>query len=187
MKVDYGTIFKNELVMDIMKLVGTGVDMPTAKKGVELFDISKLRFDKIIIACDSDIDGKHIESLLLTLFYKLTPELIKQGHIYILKTPLYEIEYSGQSGKTFAYTDAEMLELTKNKKCKISRNKGLGEMDAQDFEQCLDPATRRLEKICLTKDKEASDMFSIFMDEGSALRKDYITEHSSEYADIDIE
>jgi len=188
LKTDYSTIFKNELIMDIMKLVGTGVEMKAGKNNkFGNFDYSNLRFNKIIIAADSDVDGKHIESLLVTMFYRLTPELIKNNHIYILQTPLFEIEYSGDKQKYFAYTEEEMLIMTKDKKCKIGRNKGLGEIDAEDFAQFMHPDSRHLKLVTMDEGKEAKEMLELFMGTDSNDRKVYITEHSTEYDDLDLE
>jgi len=191
LKTDYNTIFKNELIMDIMKLVGTGVEMKgKGKNNIGNFDIDNRRFDKIIIATDQDVDGLHIISLCLTLFYKLTPELIKQGHIYFLDTPLYEIQI--QEGKNkgkmkYAFTDQEMLEMTKDIKCKVSRNKGLGEVDYQTMAIFMAPATRHLTQVTMEDAKEAEKILELFMGSDSADRKEYITLHGKEYTDLDLE
>lgn len=188
LKVDYSTIFKNELIMDIMKLVGTGVEMKAGKNNkLGNFDYNNLRFNKIIIAADSDIDGKHIESLLITLFYKLTPELIKNNHIYILQTPLFEIEYSGDKQKHFAFSEDDMLKMTKGKKCKVGRNKGLGEIDADDFAQFMHPDTRHLLQVTIDEVENAKSMLELFMGSDSSDRKEYITAHGNEYTDLDLE
>lgn len=188
LKTDYSTIFKNELVMDIMKLVGTGVEMKAGKNNkLGNFDYDNLRFNKIIIAADADIDGKHIESLLITLFYKLTPKLIENGHLYILQTPLFEIEYTGDKKKYFAFTEEEMEDMIKDKKCKVGRNKGLGEIDASDFAQFMHPDTRHLIQVSIEEAKSAKDMLELFMGNDSNIRKEFITEHSSEYDNLDLE
>ena len=191
LKTDYNTIFKNELIMDIMKLVGTGVEMKgKGKNNIGNFDINNRRFDKIIIATDQDVDGLHIISLCLTLFYKLTPELIKQGHVYFLDTPLYEIQV--QEGKhkgkmLYAFTDQEMNEMTKDIKCKVSRNKGLGEVDYQTMSIFMAPATRHLTQVTMEDAKEAEKVLELFMGNDSSDRKEYITLHGKEYTDLDLE
>ena len=191
LKTDYSTIFKNELIMDIMKLVGTGVEMG-GKKDNKLgnFDINNRRFDKIIIATDQDVDGLHIIALCLTLFYKLTPELLKQGHIYFLDTPLYEVQVleGNDKGKMlYAFTDKEMLEMTKDIKCKVSRNKGLGEVDYQTMSIFMAPETRHLTQATMDDGKEATKFFELFMGSDSADRKEYITLHGKEYTDLDLD
>ena len=192
LKSDYNTIFKNELIMDIMKLVGTGVEMSGNKKNDKLgnFDINNRRFDKIIIATDQDVDGLHIIALCLTLFYKLTPELLRQGYIYFLDTPLFEIQVleGNDKGKTlYAFTDKEMLEMTKDIKCKVSRNKGLGEVDYQTMSIFMDPKTRHLTQATMEDAKEAEKMFELFMGADSTDRKEFITLHGKEYTDLDLD
>lgn len=192
LKSDYNTIFKNDLIMDIMKLVGTGVEMKGGKGKNNLgnFDIENRRFDKIIIATDQDVDGLHIISLCLTLFYKLTPELIKQGHVYFLDTPLYEIQVleGKDKGKMlYAFTDQEMNEMTKDIKCKVSRNKGLGEVDYKTMSLFMAPETRHLTQVTMDDVKEAEKMLELFMGSDSSDRKEYITAHGKEYTDLDLE
>lgn len=188
LKVDYNTIFKNELIMDIMKLLGTGVEMKAGKNNkLGNFDINNLRFNKVIIASDQDVDGWHIQCLLLTALYKLTPELIKQGHVYVLETPLYEIEIAGQKNKEFAFSDEEMLKITKDKKCKVSRNKGLGEINEEDMALMLHPDTRHLKAITINDIDAAKAILELFMGNDSSDRKEYITAHGSEYTNLDLE
>lgn len=192
LKVDYNTIFKNELIMDIMKLVGTGVEMSGNKKNDKLgnFDINNRRFDKIIIATDQDVDGLHIIALCLTLFYKLTPELLKQGYVYFLDTPLYEIQITDGKDKgkmLYAFTDEEMAEMTKGKKCKVSRNKGLGEVNSDVMSIFMAPETRRLTQATMEDGKEAEKIFELFMGSDSTDRKEFITLHGKEYTDLDLD
>ena len=192
LKSDYSTIFKNELIMDIMKLVGTGVEMKGGKGKNNLgnFDIGNRRFDKIIIATDQDVDGLHIISLCLTLFYRLTPELIKQGYVYFLDTPLYEIQVLDGKDKgkmLYAFTDQEMNDMTKGIKCKVSRNKGLGEVDYQTMSIFMAPETRHLTRVTMNDVKEAEKNLELFMGSDSSDRKEYITAHGKEYADLDLE
>lgn len=187
LKVDYNTILKNELVMDIMKLVGTGIEMSHGKNNkLGNFDINNLRYDKIIIASDYDSDLLHIQNLLITLFYRLTPTLITNGNIYILETPLFEIEVNGK--REFAFSDAERDKIIKGaKKYKISRNKGLGEINAEDLSIFMNSNRRRLIQITMNDAENASNMLELFMGNDSNARKEYITEHGSEYTDLDLE
>ena len=191
LKTDYNTIFKNELIMDIMKLVGTGVEMKQGKNNkLGNFDYNNLRFNKIIICTDEDVDGLHIISLCLTLFYRLTPELIKKGHIYFLDTPLFEIQVmeGKDKGKTlYAFTEQEMKEMTRDRRCKVSRNKGLGEVNQDVMEIFLHPDTRHLTQVTIEDAKKAEEMLNLFMGNDSAPRKDYITIHGKEYTDLDLE
>ena len=192
LKSDYSTIFKNELIMDIMKLVGTGVEMKGGKGKNNLgnFDIENRRFDKIIIATDQDVDGLHIISLCLTLFYRLTPELIKQGYVYFLDTPLYEIQIleGKDKGKMlYAFTDQEMNDMIKGIKCKVSRNKGLGEVDYQTMSIFMAPETRHLTRVTMDDVKEAEKNLELFMGSDSSDRKEYITAHGREYTNLDLE
>lgn len=191
LKADYNTIFKNELIMDIMKLVGTGVEMKGRKDSkLGNFDINNRRFDKIIIATDQDVDGLHIIALCLTLFYRLTPELLKQGHVYFLDTPLYEIQVLEGKNKgqmLYAFTDQEMADMTKDTKCKVSRNKGLGEVNSDVMSIFMAPNTRHMTQVTMDDAAEAEKIFDLFMGSDSTDRKDYITLHGKEYTDLDLD
>jgi DNA gyrase subunit B len=182
-KIKPSDALASETVKNIIQLVGTGINSKTTK-----CNIDELRFEKIIFAHDQDIDGLHIASLLLTLFYTFMPEVIQNGNVYSLQTPLYEITYK-DGNKVFAYSDQEMIDLTRDKPCKISRNKGLGEIDAQDMKLCLDPKTQHLIQYTMEDAEHAAYFIDLFMGADPAVRKEYIAEnmHNYELEDIDQE
>ena len=171
LKCDYGTIFKSEIVMDLMKLVGTGIEMQAGKKNnLGDFNIDNRRFSKIIITTDQDVDGLAIQALLLTMFYKLTPKLIEKGYVYILSTPLFVITYK-DGKKVYAYSDEERDKLIKGKDIKdIARKKGLGEWKAPDFAYFLNPDTRVLTQVTIENAKEAAKMFELWMGNDPSVR-----------------
>ncbi|MEM2115348.1 MAG: DNA gyrase subunit B [Candidatus Woesearchaeota archaeon] len=175
-------IMENEEVKAIITAVGTGIG--------KNFDMNKLRYGKIIIMCDADVDGSHIATLLLTLFFKLMPSLIIEGHLYRALPPLYKIK----SGKDvfYAYIDKEkdeivkMLELEK-KPYVISRYKGLGEMNPEElWETTMDPEKRRLKKITIEDAMEAERMFKILMGEDVEVRREFIIKHALEVKNLDV-
>ena len=184
-KADYSKMFANELIMDIMKVVGTGIEVANGRKNtLGDFNIENRRFDKIILSADADVDGLHIVSLLLTMFWKLTPKLIEQGYIYVLDTPLYEIKVldGADKGKYFyAYSDEEMEKICKGKKVSLARNKGLGEVDKEQMSVFLNPETRRLTRITMQDGKKAQKNFEIFMDKNNPERKEYMLKNLSKY------
>ena len=184
-KADYKKIFENDLVMDMMKVVGTGVEVENGRKNtLGDFNIENRRFDKIILSADADVDGLHIVSLLLTMFYKLTPKLIEQGYIYVLDTPLFEIKVLDgvDKGKYFyAYSDEEMEKISKGRKVSLARNKGLGEVDKEQMSIFLSPETRRLTKITMNDIKKAKKTLDLFMDENSQERKDYMMNNGERF------
>ena len=144
LKASLDRILANTVIRNIFTLLGTGMDL-----GVEddLFDIRKLRFDKIIFATDADTDGAQIRVLLFLIFYKLAPQLIKEGHIYIARPPLYEVRYSNGSVE-YAYSDIEKEELVSRGSCKVSRFKGLGSTNPKILKATtLAPETRRLSSL----------------------------------------
>lgn len=171
----------SQLIKNIIQLVGTGVNTKTSK-----CDLSSLKFDKIIFAHDFDSDGLHINSLLLTLFYTFMREVIEDGHVYSLETPLFEIVYKDGT-KVFAYDEKEKAELTSNKDVKkIMRNKGLGEISAEDMAICLNSDTQRLKKYTMQDAEHAAEFIELFMGNDSSVRQEYITKNADKY-DIDFE
>ncbi len=171
-------VFKNNEIRALISAIGTGVK--------EDFDYSKLRYHKIIIMTDADVDGAHIRTLLLTFFYRYMPELIEKGHIYIAQAPLYRI----QKGKEiyYVYSDEEKEEmLNKLGNASVQRFKGLGEMNPQQlWETTMNPETRRLIKVTIEDAAEADRLFSILMGEAVEPRREFIIQHAKEVMNIDI-
>lgn len=150
------------------------------------FDISKLRYEKIILATDADVDGAHIDTLLLTFLYRFMPELIYSGHVYLAQPPLYKAEM--KKGNVYLKDDKELIEFQKKHKegtYKLQRYKGLGEMSAdQLWETTLNPENRRLKQVMIDDAKEASDLVSLLMGNQVEPRRKFICENAN-YADID--
>ena len=172
-------ILGNEEIKAMITAFGTGIH--------EDFDISKLRYHKIIIMTDADVDGAHIATLLLTFFYRFMPELIKQGHVYLAQPPLYKIEKNKKVW--YAYSDEElnqiMLEIGRDQNNKVQRYKGLGEMDAdQLWETTMDPENRMLKQVNIENAAEADYIFSMLMGEDVGPRREFIEENAT-YANID--
>lgn len=171
-------VFKNNEIRALISAIGTGVK--------EDFDISKLRYGKIIIMTDADVDGAHIRTLLLTFFYRYMPELIEKGHVYIAQAPLYRI----QKGKEvyYVYSDEEKDELLKKLgNASVQRFKGLGEMNPQQlWETTMDPERRRLIRVTIEDAAEADRLFSILMGEAVEPRREFIVKHAREVMNLDI-
>lgn len=154
----------------------------------EDFDISKLRYNKIILMTDADVDGAHISTLLLTFIYRFMPELIKQGHVFLAKPPLYKLEKNKKVW--YAYSDEELdsilSEVGRDQNNKIQRYKGLGEMDAEQlWETTLNPETRILKRIEIEDGRMASDITELLMGNDVPPRKMFIYEHAKDAA-LDI-
>ena len=173
-------ILTNEEIKAMITAFGTGIH--------DDFDISKLRYNKIIIMTDADVDGAHISTLLLTFFYRFMPDLIKQGYVYLAQPPLYKVE---RNKKTYyAYSDAELNnilgEIGRDNNNKIQRYKGLGEMDAdQLWDTTLNPATRMLKRIEIEDGRLANDVTSLLMGSDVPPRKEFIYEHAHD-AELDV-
>ena len=155
------------------------------------FDIDKLRYDKIIIMTDADVDGAHIATLMLTFFYRFMPELIKQGHVYLATPPLYKLEKNQKA--YYAYTDEQLADIIsrvgRDSNNKIQRYKGLGEMDPEQlWETTMDPEKRILKRVSMDEDDETSvDVtFTTLMGDAVEPRREFIEENAHRVANLDI-
>lgn len=177
-------IVKNEIIMNVIRVLGCGVELGKKHKDVAPFDISKLRYGKIIIASDEDADGKQITSLVITLFHTLMPEIIKQGKLYIAKTPLYEIKLRDDS-VLYAYSDDErdkLIDKNKKKVVNVARSKGLGELDAEVMaETAMNPETRHLVQVVIEDSGLASKTLEDWMGTKVDNRKEMISANLNEY------
>lgn len=186
LKADYDKIFKSEIITDLLKVLGCGVEVKSkANKNLSSFDMNSLRWNKIILCTDADVDGFQIRTLLLTMLYRLTPTLIEQGKVFIAESPLYEI--NSKNSIYFAYDENEkekFLKQLENEKFTIQRSKGLGENepDMMNF-TTMNPLTRRLIKVMPDDISKTAEIFDILLGDNLQGRKDYIVEHGSEYVD----
>ena len=187
LKAEYDKIFKNEIITDLIKVLGCGVEVKSkANKDLATFDLSLLRFSKVIICTDADVDGFQIRTLILTMLYRLTPTLIEEGRVFIAETPLYEITCKNDT--YFAYDDKEKSEILTeigDAKYTIQRSKGLGENDPDMMSMTtMNPATRRLIKVEPTEAEATSMMFDVLLGDNLNGRKDFIAERGSLYLDM---
>ena len=185
LKADYEKVFKSEIITNLIKVLGCGVEVKSKAKGLTTFSLDDLRWNKVIICTDADVDGFHIRTLILTMIYRLMPTLIKEGKIYIAETPLYEI---GTKEMTyFAYDEkekAEILEKIGNAKYTIQRSKGLGENQPDMMNlTTMNPETRRLIKVMPQDAERTSQMFDLLLGDDLAGRKDFIAENGYIYLD----
>ena len=180
-------VLKNAEVQAIITALGTGIH--------EEFDIKKLRYDKIVLMADADVDGQHIATLLLTLLFRFMPQLVEDGHVYLANPPLYKLKWSkGTPGYAFSDDErdkllAEGLEQNRkiNKDDGIQRYKGLGEMNASElWETTLDPSTRLLRRVDLEDAQRADELFSILMGDDVAARRSFITRRAKDVRFLDI-
>ena len=188
LKADYTKIFKSEIITDLLKVLGCGVEISgKTAKGLQSFDLAALRWNKIIICTDADVDGFQIRTLILTMIYRLVPTLIEEGYVYIAESPLFEITDQSKKGTYFAYTEKEKDEILKKlegRKIKIMRSKGLGENEPDMmWETTMNPETRRLIKVTPSGVEETAAMFDILLGDNLAGRKDYIAENGHLYLD----
>lgn len=185
LKAEYDKIFKSEIITDLIKVLGCGVDVKTKSKDLSSFELSALRWNKVIICTDADVDGFQIRALILTMLYRLTPQLIEEGYVYIAESPLYEIIVRDQSH--FAYDDREkeaLLKKFEGKKVTIMRSKGLGENEPEMMWQTtMNPQTRRLIRVMPTDVDETMRMFDMLLGDNLQGRKDFIAENGAQYLD----
>ncbi|MBP3627375.1 MAG: DNA topoisomerase [Clostridia bacterium] len=186
LKADYERVFKSDIITDLIKVLGCGVEVKSkANKGLTTFDINNLRWNKVIICTDADVDGFQIRTLILTMIYRLMPTLIYEGKVYIAETPLYEI---GTKDMTyFAYDEKEkneILEKIGNDKYTIQRSKGLGENQPDMMNlTTMNPETRRLIKIMPEDAQRTSDVFDLLLGDNLQGRKEHIAENGYLYID----
>lgn len=187
LKADYNRIFKSEIITDLIRVLGCGVEVRTSKTAKDLssFNINALKWNKIIICTDADVDGFQIRTLLLTMLYRLTPKLIEAHKVFIAESPLYEINTKSET--YFAYNESEKDEFIKKigaEKYTIQRSKGLGENepDMMNF-TTMNPNSRRLIKVMPEDARKTSEMFDILLGDDLSGRKEYIIENGYRYVD----
>ena len=186
LKADLNKIFKSDIITDLLKVLGCGVEVKSkANKDLATFDMNLLRWKRIIFCTDADVDGFQIRTLLLTMVYRLTPTLIEEGKVFIAESPLYEI--TTKKKVYFAYTEAEKEKYIKEigkEKFTVQRSKGLGENEPEMMNlTTMNPATRRLIKVMPDDVKRTAEMFDILLGDNLQGRKDYIVNHGAEYVD----
>ena len=186
LKADFNRIFKSEIITDLIKVLGCGVEVKSkSNKDLASFDLNLLRWNKVIICTDADVDGFQIRTLILTMIYRLTPTLINEGKVFIAESPLYEI--NTKSNTYFAYTEKEKDEFINqigNDKYTIQRSKGLGENEPEMMNMTtMNPKTRRLIKVMPTDIEQTANMFDILLGDNLSGRKEYITENGHLYID----
>ncbi|MGN0459162.1 MAG: type IIA DNA topoisomerase subunit B [Eubacterium sp.] len=186
LKSDYDKIFKSEIITDLIKVLGCGVEVKSkAAKDVSMFDMDALRWNKIMICTDADVDGFHIRTLILTMIYRLMPKLIEAGKVYIAESPLYEVTCKDQT--YFAYNEVEMDQIRQeigDKKYTVQRSKGLGENEAEMMSlTTMNPATRRLIKVTPSDAEKTSQMFDLLLGDDLEGRKEYISDYGHLYLD----
>lgn len=183
LKADYAKIFKSDIIMDLLKVLGAGIEISSKhNKDFETFNLDRLRWNKIIICTDADVDGYQIRGLVLAMLYRLVPTLIQEGFVYIAESPLYEIVENSRSH--FAYNEAEKNQIISGIKGKynIHRSKGLGENDPDMMWQTtMSPESRRLIKIVPTDAYNTHHIFDIMLGDNLEERKKYIQTHGNEY------
>lgn len=187
LKADYVRIFKSDVITDLLKVLGCGVEVQVkGQKDLNAFDINNLRWNKVIICTDADVDGFQIRTLILTMLYRLVPTLIREGYVYIAESPLYEIECRGKT--YFAYSDKEKTEIVSGlggAKAAINRSKGLGENDPDMmWMTTMNPETRRLIKVMPEEAERMSQMFDLLLGDDLAGRKNHIAENGYLYLDM---
>lgn len=187
LKAEYDKIFKSDIIVDLMKVLGCGVEISTKhNKELNSFDISNLRWNKVIICTDADVDGYQIRTLVLTMIYRLTPSLIEKGYVYIAESPLYEITYKDKSYFAFDETEkANIMKKLDGKKYTILRSKGLGENQPDMmWETTMNPETRRLIKVTPDDAEKTQEMFDLLLGDNLAGRKEHIAEVGHNFIDL---
>ena len=185
LKAEYDKIFKNDIIIDILKVLGCGVEVQSkSNKEISNFDLGNLRWSKVIICTDADVDGFQIRTLILTMLYRLVPTLIQEGYVYIAESPLYEINTKDKT--YFAYNETEKAEILGRIKGKytIQRSKGLGENEPDMmWMTTMNPETRRLIKVNPEEAHATARMFDLLLGKDLEGRKEFITENGYRYLD----
>lgn len=186
LKCEYDKIFKSDVITDLIKVLGCGVEVRSkSAKDLSAFDINNLRWNKILICTDADVDGFQIRTLVLTMIYRLMPQLIEQGKVYIDESPLYEVTCKDQT--YFAYNEVEMDDIKRqigDQKYTVQRSKGLGENEADMMSlTTMNPDTRRLILVTPDEAQKTSEMFDLLLGDNLDGRKQYITDYGYLYID----
>ena len=194
LKADYATIFKSEIITDLLKVLGCGVEIKNKHtKDMSAFNLDDLRWNKIIICTDADVDGYQIKTLILAMLYRLTPTLIEKGYVYIAESPLFEITYrpkgkNAQEETYFAFNEkekAEILAKVDPKLCTIQRSKGLGENEPEMmWKTTMNPKSRRLIKACPEDAQRTAEVFDLLLGDNLAGRKLHIEMDGKKYLDM---
>lgn len=199
LKADYAQIFKSDIILDLVRVLGCGIEIKTKhNKSIETFNLDNLRWDKVIICTDADVDGFHIRTMVLTMIYRLMPTLIDVGKVYIAESPLYEIEITKTKRKgeqLFAYTETDKEEIVRRLADEglykergdfdIKRSKGLGENQADMMSlTTMHPSTRRLIRVTPENIERTAAMFELLLGNNLDGRKDYISLKGAEYMDL---
>ena len=187
LKADYARIFKSEIITDLLRVMGCGVEVKDKRvKDLTAFDLNNLRWNKIVICTDADVDGFQIRTLILTMLYRLVPTLITEGYVYIAESPLFEINTKDKT--YFAYSEAEKADILRelgSKKFAIARSKGLGENEpAMMWMTTMNPETRRLIKVMPEDAEKTAIYFDLLLGDNLTGRKEYIAENGSQYLDL---
>ncbi len=187
LKADYNKVFASEIITDLLKVLGCGVEIKSKHtKDMNLFDLNNLRWNKVIICTDADVDGFQIRTLILTMLYTLVPTLIREGKIFIAESPLFEITHKDET--YFAYDESEKQEILaklEGKNYTIQRSKGLGENQPEMMWQTtMNPETRRLIKVMPEDEQRTREMFDLLLGDNLQGRKDHIALHGVEYLEM---
>ena len=189
LKADYAKIFKSEIITDLLKVIGCGVEVQhKTNRDLNAFDLNNLRWSKIVICTDGDVDGFQIRTLVLTMLYRLTPTLIREGFVYIAESPLYEITCKEKTW--FAYSDKEKGDITaqlsaEGKKFDIQRSKGLGENEPDMmWLTTMNPDTRRLIKVMPADAQRTAQVFDLLLGDDLQGRKNHIADNGYKYLDM---
>ncbi|MDR1669182.1 MAG: DNA topoisomerase [Oscillospiraceae bacterium] len=186
LKADLDKILKNEIITDLVKVLGCGIETK-AKKGAAAFDLAALRWNKVIICTDADYDGFHIRTMILTMLYRLTPTLIEQGYVYIAESPLFEITHKDKTA--FAWNESEKERILESwgrpKGVNVNRSKGLGENEPDMmWLTTMSPETRRLVQVTPEDAALTAEVFDMLVGDNIAARKSFIAEHGFEYLEM---
>ena len=187
LKADYGKIFKSEIITDLLKVLGCGVEVHDKRaKDMAAFDLSALRWNKVVICTDADVDGFQIRTLVLTMLYRLTPTLIQEGYVYIAESPLFEITCKEKTW--FAYSNKEkddIVSTLQGKKYDVQRSKGLGENEPEMmWLTTMSPDTRRLIRVMPEDIERTAQMFDLLLGDDLTGRKTHIADHGHEFLEL---